>query len=85
MTKEEVYDESISPLMKQILAVCKEHGIAMVCDFELDDLGGDDGPLFCTSVLVPKDASEKMKDLGRRAQGRHTGDVMAYITTTKEG
>ena len=32
--KEAVYDEQIAPLMAQILAVCKEHGIPMVASFE---------------------------------------------------
>lgn len=33
MTKEQVYDEKISPLMVQIISICKEHGIAMIANF----------------------------------------------------
>lgn len=36
MTKGEIYDEQISPLMKQIIAICKEHKIANICTFSLD-------------------------------------------------
>ncbi len=35
-TKEEVYDARISPLMAQIIAICREHKIAHVCAFTLD-------------------------------------------------
>lgn len=46
-TKEEVYDDVISPLMSQIIATCKEHKIAMVASFGLDSEG-----LVCTSLLI---------------------------------
>lgn len=36
MTKEQIYDEQISPLMQQIIAICNEHKIANVCTFSLD-------------------------------------------------
>ena len=35
MNKEEVYDEEISPLMKQIITLCKANGIAMVMNFAI--------------------------------------------------
>lgn len=35
--KEEVYDNIISPLMKQIIATCKENDIKFFADFELDN------------------------------------------------
>lgn len=31
---EDVYDAQISPLMEQIIAICKEHGIPMLMSFE---------------------------------------------------
>lgn len=43
MTKEQAYDEQISPLMARIIAICKQHKIAFICDFKLDD------DLHCTS------------------------------------
>lgn len=45
-TKEQVYDDEVSPLMGQILTICKRRGIAMFATFALD---GDD--LRCTSAL----------------------------------
>ena len=31
---EDVYDEKISPLMTQIIAICKEYDMPMVCKFQ---------------------------------------------------
>jgi hypothetical protein len=50
MTKEQIYDEQVSPLMAQILAVCKEHKIAMVASFAIPS--GTDADLLCTSALL---------------------------------
>lgn len=46
MTKEEIYDNQINPLMAQIIEICKEHKIAMLADFTLDE------DLRCTSCLL---------------------------------
>ena len=46
MSKETVYDEQINPLMAKILAICREHKIAMLADFSL----GED--LHCTSAML---------------------------------
>ena len=48
-TKEQVYDEQISPLMAQIIAICNEHKIANLCTFSL----GDD--LACTTLNINDD------------------------------
>lgn len=54
--KEDVYDNQISPLMTQIIAICKEHKIAMLADFALDeDEDSEDGPLKCTTTLLTDD------------------------------
>lgn len=51
MTKEDVYDERIAPLMSQIISVCKEHKIAMLATFSLDVSEG----LQCTTALLTDD------------------------------
>ena len=56
-TKEEIYDEQISPLMKQILDICKQNGIAHVSSFCLDL---DEG-FLCTSALTTKDFNTPVK------------------------
>lgn len=51
MTKEHIYDEQISPLMTQIIAICNEHKIANVLTFLLDR---DEG-LVCTTCNINED------------------------------
>lgn len=56
MNKEQIYDSKISPLMKQIIEVCREHGIAMMADFAIPHDGkgpnGEDcSSLRCTTLL----------------------------------
>ena len=53
MNKERAYDEKINPLMAQIIAICKENKIAMVCTFSIGD--EKDPGLLCTSVLTTKE------------------------------
>ena len=50
MNKEQIYDEQISPLMVQIIEICKESKIAMVFSFYLPD--GEQNTLHCSSALV---------------------------------
>lgn len=33
MSKEDIYDNEISPLMQQLVALCQKHGIAMIANF----------------------------------------------------
>ena len=49
MNKEQVYDEQINPLMAQVIAICKEHKIATICTFSLDDL------LLCSTTLLKEE------------------------------
>lgn len=55
-TKEQVYDEEISPLMTKIIEICKEHRIANVLTFSLKraaEDGSDDGQdMCCTTCMV---------------------------------
>lgn len=44
---EAVYDAEISPLMTQIIAICKRENLPMFATFKLD------GDLACTSHIVP--------------------------------
>lgn len=47
MNKEQVYDEKISPLMRQVIEICQEHNIGMIADFEIPN--DEDSDLCCTS------------------------------------
>ena len=53
MSKEEIFDEHIQPLMAQILDLCKQHGIAVAISFDVTDAEAEDAtPLYC-SLLLP--------------------------------
>ncbi|WP_439885801.1 hypothetical protein ACTACK_12815 [Pseudomonas syringae] len=65
MNKEQVYDEQISPLMQQIIEVCKEKGIAMIASFDIAHDGiGPDGEdcsgLLCSSLLPDGDGKPNL-------------------------
>ncbi len=62
MTKEQVYDEQISPLMINIIAICKEHKIAFVASFAIPNEGDPD--LRCTSGLTESrdESTEDVED-----------------------
>ena len=62
MTKEQVYDEHLFPLMKQVIRVCQEHRIAMLATFALPS--DDDPDLRCTTALLT-DEYDPPKDLLR--------------------
>ena len=53
--KETVYDEQIDPLMKRIIALCKEHQIQMVASFALDQSQEDDSQVMCSTFIEGKD------------------------------
>lgn len=50
MSKEQIHDEQIMPLMEQIVDICRLHGIAMITSFDLDDSPESEG-LRCTSSI----------------------------------
>jgi hypothetical protein len=70
---EKVYDEKISPLMTEILRVCKEHDLPMVACFQYATES------FCTSCILPAGSDNRLL-LG--AQMLRSG-YMAYMTTRK--
>ena len=64
MTKEQVYDEQIHPLMAQVIAICEEHKIANVCSFCLDREEG----LLCSTVMTEDDFDppEAFREMARQ-------------------
>lgn len=76
--KEPFYDERISPLMTQIIALCKEAKINMAAQFSLGHDEDEDSTLFCTTVLHDLDANdekgvERMQKLRREMYPPHPG------------
>ncbi len=56
--EEEVYDEKISPLMQQIIEICKKHKIPMMASFTYINTK-EDGPGRCTTHLPFKKREDK--------------------------
>lgn len=50
MSKEQVYDNEINPLMAQIIDICRREKIALVASFAIPVPG--DGGLRCTTCLL---------------------------------
>jgi hypothetical protein len=87
--KERVYDEQISPLMVQIITLCKANRINMFADFclglEADENSERfDEPLFCTTALPVAEEDEvgcaRVNRLRKEATKRH--DFAAFTITT---
>ena len=83
MSKEDIYDEQIFPLMGKILEICQEHKIAMVASFATPSDGDED--LFCSSRLpdengeFPGHLSELSKIVSKSIRGG--GGPMLMMTT----
>jgi len=68
VTREQAYDEHISPLMKKIIAMCKEHDIQLVAAFNLEDAAdpASEG-MLCRTVILPNATGDerllRMRDI----------------------
>lgn len=58
--RERAYDEHFSPLVAQLIALSKEHGIPMVASWELDK--DEDGvAMLCTTAILPEGSCERLR------------------------
>lgn len=75
---EAVYDEKISPLMRQIIAIAKEHGIPMFATFVYEQDTDGNGTGHCTTLIndIPDRHVEKLQECSRVIQRR--ADFMAF-------
>ena len=84
--KEPFYDERISPLMTQIIALCKEAKINMAAQFSLGHDEEAASTLFCTTVLHDLDTDDevgvnRMRELRKAMYPPHPGFAAFTITT----
>lgn len=49
--KEAVYDEKISPLVSQIIEICKQEKIPFVMSFALREESDEEEDLYCTTAI----------------------------------
>jgi len=80
MTKENVYDEQISPLVRQIIDICREHEIALLLSAQLED--EDERELFCTTILAGTDEVSCEKFVQALNVIRQPSRPVMHMTTT---
>jgi hypothetical protein len=90
MNKEQVYDDKISPLMQQIIDICKEHGIAMMASYDIaHDGDGPDGEdcssLVCSTLLPDGDNNQNQVFAQANAHIRRRGRPAPMMITTDHG
>lgn len=56
--KEAAYDELISPLIEQVIALCKEHKINAAATFVLDENEDEEGNPTCCTTVLPVDPDD---------------------------
>lgn len=83
-SEEGVYDEQISPLMTRIIAICKEHQIPMVAQFQYAN-EKENGPAFCTTALPLPRACEKMRRLRAAVQPERPVVLAETCVTNPDG
>lgn len=81
--KETTYDSEISPLMSQIIEICKRHKIAMLADFCLDD--NEDGEaLKCTTALLDESHDPEPEQL-EAIRVLYKQPLLVAFTITRNG
>lgn len=80
MTKEEIYDAEINPLMAKIIDICHREKIALLANFQLSGKGGED--LRVTTALLDKDFEPSKEQLSA-LQLLRDGFTAFVITTRK--
>jgi hypothetical protein len=78
--REAIYDEHISPLMTQIIALCKAHDIPMIATFQINDDRPDGDAFMCTTSLPHKDCNPKIGEIYRLLYRRP--ELFAFTITT---
>ena len=90
MNKEQVYDETISPLMQQIIETCQSHGIAMMASFDIAHDGegpnGEDcSSLICSTLLPDGEGNPNQAFAQANALIRRKGRPASMMLTTEHG
>ncbi len=88
MNKEQAYDERISPLMGQIIAIIEEHGIAMVASFAIPH---DNDPGLYVSTALPDETGtfpghlENMRQAIQTAREAVQAPTLHMTVTDEDG
>lgn len=79
--KEEIYDDEISGLMTQIIAICKREKIAMVASFSIPT--PEDEHLVCFTALLELESKPPQALLDARDVLRPKEPPVMHMTITK--
>ena len=66
--KEDIYDEKISPLVKQIIKLCHEHEINSMLHFILDENTDEESEDFGDVSHVHREVRRRRRGIGKTAQ-----------------
>ncbi|WP_100913524.1 hypothetical protein [Pseudoalteromonas spongiae] len=80
--KEAVYDEKIAPLMKEIIAVCKEHQIPALASFTFRN-DEEDGVGTCDTLLSHSDDRNNPKYPAALNEIRKSDGFITAVTIAK--
>lgn len=79
-TREQIYDEQIAPLVAQFIEICQKHDIPVLASFQLAVETEIEGPLVCTTALLPEWACENLHDAADIIYGDDDYAVRMIIT-----
>lgn len=83
--KEAVYDEQISPLMTQVIAICKANNIPMVAQFQYAN-DKENGPALCTTTLpIDGITCDKLRRIASSMQPERPFCIAETIETLPNG
>lgn len=90
MNKENIYDTQVSPLMQQIIEICKANGIAMMASFDIahdgeGSNGEDCSALICNTLLPNGDGENNPLFVHANDHIRRRGRQVPMMITTKRG
>ncbi len=80
--KEDVYDNEIAPLMKDIIDICKKHEIPMLCSFTYENCE-DNGVGTCDTIVGNDGNRHNEKLTSALREIRKTNGFVTAITISK--
>ena len=85
MDLEKIYDEQVAAHMAEIIRIAQEHHIPFVASFQLTDDEDEEGPLFCTSCLLPDGCHEKLVQAKELLYAPASATTLTLTTRDAEG
>lgn len=79
---EKIYDEKISPLMTQIIKICKDENIPMVASYQLDWDEERESYLKCSTALLFEPAGEDLRRAKAILYGEGGSSFMAMTISS---